>query len=1066
MYLLVGWAEAAVRRWFFLPLVMAALLANAAAQNLVIAPTTTLAAETGNNTSTADSFTASGNGNLGAGNVSKVDIRTLLYAGSSTGIYVHWMPWWGSSGHISIGYDSTDPTEIRAQVDDMLSRGIQGAIVDWYGPNSTHHNTATINLMNEANLRNGQFKFAITEDGGALKSCAGSATCNLTSQIISDLTYAYNTFESSPAYLTFNGRPAVFFFDPDRYGMLDWARVAASVPGKPLFIFQNSGGFTHAQSGGSFSWVGTSSDANNWGQSYLTNFYQTGMQNPLLHTVGSAKKGFNDTGASWGSYRVVNQNCGQTWLNTFSLIGTLYSGSNQLESVQLVTWNDYEEGSELESGIDSCVLVGASLSGPTLNWSLVGGSESILDHYVVFISLDGQNLMPLTQPALGTSSLNLSSYNLAAGTYTLYVKAVGKPTLSNRMSNPVKYTVGDQPPTTTVTITPTSGAAPLAVSASLAAADGDGTVSSTTIDFGDGTVVAGPTATHTYAQPGQYRVVASATDNSGASSASSTLVSATNATPVASLTVSPTSGTAPVTVSADASASYDADGSIATTKIDFGDGTVVSGATASHKYTMAGTYTVKATVIDNFGAFKQASASVTIAGPKVSISAPGSNATVNSPVHLTAGASSGTAITSFTVYDNGLQAYTGSGTALDTSLTLMPDEQHKLTVRATDSSGASGQSSVTIWVADQPPVAALSVTPTSGTVPLTVTASTAGSTDPDGSIVSSTIDFGDGATASGTSASHTYNTAGTYTVTGGVSDGLGGYATATQQVAVNAVPADTTPPTVAITAPAGNSTVSGSAVTVSATATDNEGVTGVQFQLDGANLGQEIASAPYAITWDTTQATNGTHTLTARARDAAGNAGVSAAVAVTVDNTTDFQLASASGTTTSATVAAGGTAIYKLNVGLSSGNTASVAFTCSGAPQFAACSVSPNPATVSGTNPVAVTVTVATTAPSAASTSVIGSRGSGAAPHPGRTWFAWAMLVFPAVVLVPATKNRKRWLGLAALLLTALIIASGCGGGTTVLKKSGGTSAGTYTISVVGSAGGVSHTINLTLTVN
>jgi hypothetical protein len=82
---------------------------------------------------------------------------------------------------------------------------------------------------------------------------------------------------------------------------------------------------------------------------------------------------------------------------------------------------------------------------------------------------------------------------------------------------------------------------------------------------------------------------------------------------------------------------------------------------------------------------------------------------------------------------------------------------------------------------------------------------------------------------------------------------------------------DRTPPTVALTAPPSGTTVMGSNVTVSATASDNVGVAGVQFQLDGKNLGAEVNAPPYTITWDSTTATNGPHTLTAVARDTVGN---------------------------------------------------------------------------------------------------------------------------------------------------------------------------------------------------
>jgi subtilisin family serine protease len=94
---------------------------------------------------------------------------------------------------------------------------------------------------------------------------------------------------------------------------------------------------------------------------------------------------------------------------------------------------------------------------------------------------------------------------------------------------------------------------------------------------------------------------------------------------------------------------------------------------------------------------------------------------------------------------------------------------------------------------------------------------------------------------------------------------------------------DSVPPSVALTSPAGGAGVRAT-VTVTAAASDNVGVAGVQFKLDGASLGAEDAAPPYEAAWDTTGAANGAHTLTAVARDAAGNATTSTPVAVTVDN--------------------------------------------------------------------------------------------------------------------------------------------------------------------------------------
>jgi hypothetical protein len=94
---------------------------------------------------------------------------------------------------------------------------------------------------------------------------------------------------------------------------------------------------------------------------------------------------------------------------------------------------------------------------------------------------------------------------------------------------------------------------------------------------------------------------------------------------------------------------------------------------------------------------------------------------------------------------------------------------------------------------------------------------------------------------------------------------------------------DTSPPTVSMTAPSSGTTVKGT-VTVSASAADDRGVVGVQFKLDGADLGSERTSAPYARSWNTLMVANGAHTLTAVARDAAGNTAIAVPVTVMVNN--------------------------------------------------------------------------------------------------------------------------------------------------------------------------------------
>src|SRR2546422_3521837 len=91
---------------------------------------------------------------------------------------------------------------------------------------------------------------------------------------------------------------------------------------------------------------------------------------------------------------------------------------------------------------------------------------------------------------------------------------------------------------------------------------------------------------------------------------------------------------------------------------------------------------------------------------------------------------------------------------------------------------------------------------------------------------------------------------------------------------------DITPPAVSMTAPPTGATIFDT-ITLSASATDDIGIVGVQFKVDGSNLGAEVTTAPYTMSWNTATAAIGAHTLTAVARDAAGNVSTSPAVSVT-----------------------------------------------------------------------------------------------------------------------------------------------------------------------------------------
>ncbi len=222
--------------------------------------------------------------------------------------------------------------------------------------------------------------------------------------------------------------------------------------------------------------------------------------------------------------------------------------------------------------------------------------------------------------------------------------------------------------------------------------------------------------------------------------------------------------------------------------------------------------------------------------------------------------------------------------------TTIADGSHTLTARARDAAGnLTTSTGIVVNVQNNPPdtqAPTVNITaPAAGNVSATINV-TANATDNVGvagvQFLLNGANLGTEDLVSPYSVSWNTTTVanGNYTLTARARDAAGN--TTTSDGVIVAVNNDTQAPTVNITAPVAGS-VAGT-VNVNANAADDVGVAGVQFLLDGANLGAEDVSAPYSVSWNTTTAINGSHALTARARDAAGNTITSTAVNVTVNN--------------------------------------------------------------------------------------------------------------------------------------------------------------------------------------
>ena len=266
---------------------------------------------------------------------------------------------------------------------------------------------------------------------------------------------------------------------------------------------------------------------------------------------------------------------------------------------------------------------------------------------------------------------------------------------------------------------------------------------------------------------------------------------------------------------------------------------------------------------------------VTVPPPSISSLNPTSGL-VGTSVTIT-GANFGASQGSSTVKFNGVSATPTSWSAT-TIAAPVPAGATTGNVVVTVGGAASNGVSFTVTV---PAPSITSLSPNSATLGTSVTMSGANFGATQGS---STVQF------NGTSATPT-----TWSATSIVAPVPAGATTGNVVVTVSGVASngvsftvtpDTTPPVVTITAPANNATVSGT-ITLTATATDPDSpVSFVQFRVDGTNVGAQLTTAPYSLSLDTTTLSNATHTLTAVAQDPSGNVGTSAAVTITVSNTT------------------------------------------------------------------------------------------------------------------------------------------------------------------------------------
>jgi PKD repeat protein len=255
--------------------------------------------------------------------------------------------------------------------------------------------------------------------------------------------------------------------------------------------------------------------------------------------------------------------------------------------------------------------------------------------------------------------------------------------------------------------------------------------------------------------------------------------------PMSAFSAVPTGGIVPLTVAFDASGSSAGTGGGPLSYYwDFGDGHTATGVAANHTFQAPGTFTARLTVTNASGQSGTATRLIHVGNtpPNAAFSVSTNRGDLPLQVNFDGGLSSDPDGHSLTYEWDFGDGHSGSGEQVSHTYTTQGVFYPVLTVH--DGFGGSAIAVQKIFPGNQPPVAVMEATPESGLPPLMVNFSAAGSTDPEGDPLSYHWDFGDGNSATGMDASHTYTDYGHYTATLTVSDHQGNSTQATRLIRV------------------------------------------------------------------------------------------------------------------------------------------------------------------------------------------------------------------------------------------------------------------------------------------
>jgi hypothetical protein len=272
-------------------------------------------------------------------------------------ILADYQPWFGYHRHLDVGYSTQDPAVLRKQVQKAREMGIYAFAVDWYGERRPFEDQSYALLQQVSSEEH--FHICLMYD--ETEEDNGHATEDALEAF--DKAYRAYIGPNAPgreAYVTYQGRPVVFIF-PKR-GNTDWDRVRAAVnqwEQPPILIYKDNPPAKYMNDfDGFYAWVhpGQHWDpkGGDWGKEYLEKFYKNMSERPGKVIVGTIWPGFNDTKASWSLNRHMDRRCGATFEDTLKMFHRYDDPDHPMPFLLIATWNDYEEGTQIETGVSDC----------------------------------------------------------------------------------------------------------------------------------------------------------------------------------------------------------------------------------------------------------------------------------------------------------------------------------------------------------------------------------------------------------------------------------------------------------------------------------------------------------------------------------------------------------------------------------------------------------------------------------------------------------------------------------------------------------------------------------------